>query len=483
MKIKLIASVLALFSCIALVNCEEEESIKPPSITNLTPESGLEGALITIAGTHFSTTPAENLVTFNGVNAEVTTSTATQLTVTVPTGATTGKVEITVKGNTVTSATDFIVLHAPVINSFTPSTGLPATSTGFDGATITVTGNYFSTVPAGNTVKFNGTSATVVTATETQLTVQVPAGASTGKISVAVENREALSTNDFTVLPTNVWTSVNSTHDALLRTNGIAFVIGTKIYFGLGQNASNADMKDFWEYDTETEQFTRKKDFEGSERNGATAFAIGNKGYVCTGFHTGTPYQDLWEYDPAMDDWTERATFPGAKRSGATSFSVGSKGYVGTGYASLTYFADLYEFDPAGGANGSGSWTQKADVGIGVAGRQAAARFVINEKGYIGGGYANGNRRDFWGFAADQWSATAEPNVPTFVITTFSFGIGTKGFVKIGSDLWMYDPSTNEWAKKTTPPAINGIGVNVGNAGYVIGGSTAAKHFYKYVPN
>jgi hypothetical protein len=47
----------------------------------------------------------------------------------------------------------------------------------------------------------------------------------------------------------------------------------------------------------------------------------------------------------------------------------------------------------------------------------------------------------------------------------------------------MYDPSTNEWAKKTTPPAINGIGVNVGNAGYVIGGSTAAKHFYKYVPN
>jgi N-acetylneuraminic acid mutarotase len=566
MKLKLIAMIMALFSCALMMNCDEEETVKSPSITSFSPESGLEGATVTITGTNFSATPAENLVTLNGVSAEVTTSTlselvvkipagattgkievtvkgkttasekdflvtflpaiasfnpaseyangtvsitganfssnpagnvvkfngvtatvtnatTTSLSVTVPVGATTGKVEITVNGNTGTSANNFVVLHEPVIHSFDPSSGLPATATGYAGATVTITGSHFSAVPGENLVKVNSTPATVLTASTTQLTIEVPSGSATGKISVTVNNREAVSSNDFTVLPTNVWLSVNSTHDALLRTSGIAFVIGTKIYFGLGQNASNADLKDFWEYDTQTDQFTRKKDFEGVERNGATAFSIGNKGYVCTGFHTGTAYQDLWEYDPATDDWTERAPFPGAKRSGATSFSVGNKGYVGTGYASMTYFADFWEFDPAGGTNGSGSWAQKADVGIGVPGRQGPARFVVNGKGYIGGGYSNGNRRDFWGFAADQWAATVEPNVPTFVTTTFSLGIGSKGFVKIGSDFWMYDPSNNEWTKKAVPPSINGVGVNVGNVGYVIGGSSSAKNFYKYIPN
>jgi N-acetylneuraminic acid mutarotase len=566
MKLKLIALTLGVLSCIVWTGCDDDESPKPPAITSVSPESGLEGVVVTITGTNFSATPANNIVTFNGVAAEVSAATVTSITTTVPNGATTGKIAVTVNGKTATSQNNFVVtflptissfsptseyadgsvtitganfsavqsenvvkfngttatvtnasttsitatvpagattgsievivngnsvlsannfvrLYPPVINSFDPASGLPATSTGFAGATITINGNYFSNVASENSVKFNATAATVLTASATQLTVEVPSGASTGKISVTVNSREALSANDFSVSPTNLWLSVNSTHDALLRTSSVAFVIGTKIYFGLGQNASNADLKDFWEYDTQTDQFTRKKDFEGVERNGATAFTIGNRGYVCTGFHTGTAYQDLWEYDPATDDWTQRANFPGAPRSGAVSFGIGTKGYVGTGYASLNYFADFWEFDPSGGTNGSGSWVQKADVGVGVPGRQGPARFVVNEKGYVGGGYANGNRKDFWGLAADQWTATAEPNVPTFVTSTFSFGIGSKGFVKIGSDLWMYDPSTNEWTKKASPPAINGVGVSVGNVGYTVGGSSSVKNFYKYIPN
>ncbi|MDA0987453.1 MAG: IPT/TIG domain-containing protein, partial [Bacteroidetes bacterium] len=59
----------------------------PPTITNLSPTSGAIGSTVTITGTNFSTTAANNIVWFGGVKATVTTATATSLSVTVPTGA------------------------------------------------------------------------------------------------------------------------------------------------------------------------------------------------------------------------------------------------------------------------------------------------------------------------------------------------------------------------------------------------------------
>ena len=60
---------------------------------------------------------------FNGVAAVVTASTSTSITVTVPSGATTGKISVTVGGNTATSADDFTVSSTtnqpPVIESTT----------------------------------------------------------------------------------------------------------------------------------------------------------------------------------------------------------------------------------------------------------------------------------------------------------------------------------------------------------------------------
>lgn len=79
------------------------------AITNFSPASGPVGTTVTVTGTNFSSTIANNTVTFNGTTATVTAAIPTQLTVTVPTGATTGKVAVTVGGTTVTSTTDFTV--------------------------------------------------------------------------------------------------------------------------------------------------------------------------------------------------------------------------------------------------------------------------------------------------------------------------------------------------------------------------------------
>ncbi|MCR9227029.1 MAG: BspA family leucine-rich repeat surface protein [Flavobacteriaceae bacterium] len=80
----------------------------------------------------------------------------------------------------------------PTISSFAPKTGP-------EGTEVTITGTNFSTTKADNTVKFGGTAATVSAATATQLKVVVPTGATTGKISVAVDGETATSTDSFTV--------------------------------------------------------------------------------------------------------------------------------------------------------------------------------------------------------------------------------------------------------------------------------------------
>jgi len=60
----------------------------PPTITSFTPTSGAPGTTIIITGTNFGTTPASNVVVFGATKAIVTAATSTQLTATLPTGAT-----------------------------------------------------------------------------------------------------------------------------------------------------------------------------------------------------------------------------------------------------------------------------------------------------------------------------------------------------------------------------------------------------------
>jgi hypothetical protein len=77
------------------------------TITAFTPTSGPVGTVVKITGTGFTGATA---VSFNNVAATTfTVDSATQITATVPAGATTGKIRVTVGGGTVTSTADFVV--------------------------------------------------------------------------------------------------------------------------------------------------------------------------------------------------------------------------------------------------------------------------------------------------------------------------------------------------------------------------------------
>ena len=94
------------------------------AIFDFNPQTGPVGTSVTIRGQGFSPTPSSDTVKFNGSVAAVTSATTTTLVATVPIGATTGPVSVTVASNTATSSTNFTVVPLPVITSVWPKSAL-----------------------------------------------------------------------------------------------------------------------------------------------------------------------------------------------------------------------------------------------------------------------------------------------------------------------------------------------------------------------
>ena len=177
------------------IKLDQVSAVLAPTISSFAPTTGPIGTTVTITGTNFSTTPSANVVKFfNNKTAVVTASTATSLTVTVPTGTITGKISVTTNCFTATSTNDFTIGVAaiPTITGFTPSSGPVGTA-------VTLNGTNFSATPANNLVKLNGTTATVTASTTNSITLTVPVGATSGKFTVTVGGNTATSTNNFIV--------------------------------------------------------------------------------------------------------------------------------------------------------------------------------------------------------------------------------------------------------------------------------------------
>ena len=161
--------------------------IAPPTITFFTPTSGAVEALVSVHGTRFT---SAQTVKFNGVSAAFTVVADTLLQATVPAGASTGPISVTNPAGTATSAAAFTVIAPPSISFFAPTSGAV-------GAQVSVHGASFT---SAQTVKINGVSAGFTVAADTMLQATVPAGASTGLISVTNPAGTATSADVFTLL-------------------------------------------------------------------------------------------------------------------------------------------------------------------------------------------------------------------------------------------------------------------------------------------
>lgn len=249
------------------------------------------------------------------------------------------------------------------------------------------------------------------------------------------------------------WTK-KSDFGGAARMWAVAFSIGEKGYFGLGQGEGNVFLNDFYEYDMKTSAWTRKSDFPGGPRINAVGFSIGNKGFVGTGLNSdylGT--SDFWEYDPAIDKWTQKADYIGGTIEFATGFSIEDKGYIGIGTRRSIgkRVSEFYEYNAA-----TDSWSKKTDFpGTAV---DKTFNLVINNKGYIGIGETPlGYSDEFWQYdpSINQWSRKNDfPGNASCYATGFS--IKKTGYVCFGrygeNEVWEYDYLSDKWNKSVYFP-------------------------------
>jgi len=259
-KFGLSAALVILTCCFALATA--------PTISSIAPNPGGIGQSVTIAGSNFGSSGS---VTFNGVTASTTSWAATAIIATVPVGATTGNVVVTVSGQS-SNGFPFTLNNGPVsyiyddlgrlvavidvkgnaaeysydavgnilsisrftstqvsIVDFTPESGPVGTA-------VAINGTGFSTTPSQNTVKFHGVTAVVSSATNNQLQVTVPATATTGSISVTSPNGSATSSGAFTVTSSNGVPTITSFSPASGLANAAVNLAGTNFDTTLGND-------------------------------------------------------------------------------------------------------------------------------------------------------------------------------------------------------------------------------------------------------
>jgi RHS repeat-associated protein len=159
-----------------------------PTITGITPSEAPASGVITITGTGFGASDRYSpdgvsvtfvgFINFNGVTVGALSWSDTSITATVPSNGTSGPVTIT-KYDATSNGVPLTIEGAPAVTGLAPSVG-PI------GESVIISGSGFGSAQTTSTVQFNGVSATVSAWSDTQIIANVPPGAATGPVNVAV---------------------------------------------------------------------------------------------------------------------------------------------------------------------------------------------------------------------------------------------------------------------------------------------------------
>ncbi len=200
-------------------NGTEFNVVTTPQIAGMSPTQGGVGTNVWISGSNFGSTQGSSTVTFDGVTATPTNWSNTGISVPLPAGAVTGPVVVTVNGAPSNGPT--FVLTGPAISGLSSHIGAV-------GDSLTIYGANFGATQQSSTVTFNGMAATPTGWNNIAIVVPVPAGATTGPITVAVLGASN-SSGTFTVgLPDTITgVSIASPSDGAVVSTPYAAVTGT----------------------------------------------------------------------------------------------------------------------------------------------------------------------------------------------------------------------------------------------------------------
>ena len=321
-------------------------TVVTPTITSVTPTSGVAGTQVTIAGSGFGATQGASGVTFNSVAAVPATWSDALITVPIPSGATTGSVIVTVGGFPSNAATFTVVILQSIavtpLNATIPAgttQQFKATGTYSDGSEqdLTATVVWSSSSPGIATISSTGLVSAVA---QGQTTIQAAMTAIIGSVTLSItarganfssignlSNARALHTatllNDGTVLmgggidanyrntntadlfdpvagtftPVGDLITGRSEHTATLLNNGMVLIVG-------GRDVNRAMLATAELYDPTTKAFLTTGTLN-TARADHTATALGNGTVLIAGGQSSLGYTSADEiYDPATGAFT-----------------------------------------------------------------------------------------------------------------------------------------------------------------------------------
>jgi IPT/TIG domain/Glucodextranase, domain B len=157
-----------------------------PVIYGLSTYSASPGTQVTITGVGFGDTQSGSTITFNGISSSATSWSNSSIATSVPAGASTGPLVVTVNTLATNSVNFTVPTPAPTVTSLSPGLG-PI------GTPVTITGTNFGDTQGSSRVLFPGLRGSPASSptnwSATSVTVPVPTGAISGRVSVMVNGQ------------------------------------------------------------------------------------------------------------------------------------------------------------------------------------------------------------------------------------------------------------------------------------------------------
>jgi N-acetylneuraminic acid mutarotase len=265
-------------------------------------------------------------------------------------------------------------------------------------------------------------------------------------------------------------------------------------------------LNEVWAYYPTNDTWIQKSNMKfGKISNGCAASVNGNGYYIgggyfqsCQGFgnwnYGGYGRETNIKYYAQTDTWELKASLGGLKNYFGFSTTIGNKGYAFCQFSGLTgnfnnglsdFEVYLFEYDRL-----NNTWKQKSKYpGQGVF--QAGNGFSVNGKIYYGSGASSNNTfvNDFWEYnpSNDTWVNIG--NIPIATNKGFSFVLNGKGYIgggQMGTSFFEFNPINYTWSPRASLPAPpdGNINFSLNNIGYTSTFNSATTGFlHKYDPN
>lgn len=469
---------------------------KAPVLSQVTPASATWGDTIKLVGKNFNKTVATNQVYFDALAAKVLRGRADTLVCVVPTDL--DKSPVTVKvsnlGN-VGLLENIFSLKSPVITKIDPALGSVGTK-------VTITGKYLHPKYIG--VKFNNITAKVISASATQVVVEVPEGLSEGAVPLKVNTLETLTTEttfqykdpeitsysptivkfgDVVTIKGNYLPTQVSNIEIYLdnvKTQVIS-ATGTETQFIVPNTLKSSECTLRYKFKNIDITLPQKLKMTAPSVT-STAWAMNNRisisgnnfapsnsevyiGGVKGKIISITTEEIIAEYLKGVSH-TMSVKVVSLGLSSNTDVNVRLAWLKRAAIPTAPNWVMMIAGAPYGIAESSGEtfrYNATDDLWEPVATGPSLSRtgfcFSIGQFGYIGGGEGN---RSFWKYDAskDTWSAIDD--LPFTKCSAYAFSMNGKGYAMGGGeecwdpsqqDVWRFDPTNNSWTRLHDAPS------------------------------